>query len=224
MVDPARALKQFIEAEMMAGVEEVYMDKKGRGAGPEAEPLHTLRGKVSSCEKCELAGTRTNIVFGEGAKSAELMFVGEAPGRDEDIQARPFVGRAGQLLTDIIDAMGLKRQDVYIANILKCRPPENRNPLPREIASCSPYLLQQIDLIRPRVICALGKFAAQTLLNTETPISALRGKFHDYRGIKLMPTYHPAYLFRNPGAKKDVWKDMKLIAKELGLTIPKRKK
>ena len=235
MANLVRALKQALESEMLAGTGEVYVKKKEEGRGKRevgkvvsraktAGTLDLLSGRVSSCKKCKLAVTRTNVVFGEGAGAAELMFVGEAPGRDEDIKARPFVGRAGQLLTDIIEAMGLKREDVYIANILKCRPPENRNPLPEEIASCSPYLLEQIELIKPKVICALGKFAAQTLLNTETPISVLRGKFHDYRGIKLMPTYHPAYLLRNPGAKKEVWKDMKVIAEELGIEIPGKSK
>ncbi|HNX91110.1 MAG TPA: uracil-DNA glycosylase, partial [Candidatus Omnitrophota bacterium] len=138
-------------------------------------------------------------------------------------QARPFVGRAGQLLTKIIEAMGLKREDVFIANILKCRPPANRNPMPGEIAVCSPYLHKQIELIKPSVICALGKFSAQTLLATETPITALRGNFYEYRGIKLMPTYHPAYLLRNSSGKKDVWEDMKKIAKELGIKIPAQK-
>ncbi|MGB3057465.1 MAG: uracil-DNA glycosylase, partial [Candidatus Omnitrophota bacterium] len=140
-----------------------------------------------------------------------------------DKQGRPFVGRAGQLLTKIIESIGLKREDVYIANILKCRPPGNRNPLPSEIATCVTYLEKQIEFIKPGIICALGKFAAQTLLNTETPISRLRGKFHEYRGIKLMPTYHPAYLLRNPGGKREVWEDMKKVAKELGLEMPPKR-
>ncbi|MFQ5953013.1 MAG: uracil-DNA glycosylase [Candidatus Omnitrophota bacterium] len=179
---------------------------------------------VLECHRCPLAHTRTNVVFGEGNPKADLMFIGEAPGGEEDRQGRPFVGRAGQLLTKIIESIGLKREDVYIANILKCRPPGNRNPLPTEIATCSPYLERQIELIKPKVICALGKFAAQTLLNTETPISRLRGKFYDYHGTKLMPTYHPAYLLRNPGGKKDVWEDMKQVAKELGLKLPPKKR
>jgi DNA polymerase len=152
------------------------------------------------------------------------MFIGEAPGKDEDLQGRPFVGRAGQLLTKIIESIGLKREDVYIANILKSRPPDNRNPQPDEIAACTPYLLKQIECIKPKVICTLGKFSSQTLLDTEMPISSLRGKFYEYHGIKLMPTYHPAYLLRSSIGKKDVWEDMKKIAKELGLTIPKKKK
>jgi len=154
-------------------------------------------------------------VLGAGDPKAELMFVGEAPGEDEDLQGLPFVGRAGQLLTKIIEAMGLKRSDVYIANILKCRPPNNRPPLPIEIIECENILKKQIDIIDPKIICTLGKFASQTLLRTETTISALRGNFKEYNGIKLMPTFHPAYLLRNPADKKLVWQDMKKIMKEL---------
>ncbi len=146
---------------------------------------------------------------------ADLVFVGEAPGADEDAQGRPFVGRAGQLLTKIIEAMGLKREDVYICNILKCRPPGNRNPQPEEIAACEPFLIRQLEAIRPRVICALGTFAAHTLLKSEAPITVLRGRFHTYQGIPLMPTYHPAYLLRNPEAKKLVWEDVQMIMKAL---------
>ncbi len=141
--------------------------------------------------------------------------MGEAPGADEDEQGLPFVGRAGQLLTKIIEAMGLKRKDVYICNILKCRPPGNRNPLPNEIGLCEPFLKKQLQIISPQVICALGTFAAQTLLKTDIPITALRGRFHSYEGIKLMPTYHPAYLLRNPSAKKLVWEDVQMIMKEV---------
>ena len=158
----------------------------------------------------------TALVFGEGNPEADLVFVGEAPGADEDAQGRPFVGRAGQLLTKIIVAMGLKREEVYICNILKCRPPGNRNPQPEEIAACEPFLIRQLEAIRPRVICALGTFAAHTLLKSEAPISVLRGRFHSYQGIPLMPTYHPAYLLRNPGAKKQVWEDVQMIMKTLG--------
>lgn len=220
------SLKQILEMERLAGMDEVIIEKKEpalkRKTGKTT--LKELEKEVLSCKRCSLSKTRTNVVFGEGNPKADLMFIGEAPGRDEDLKARPFVGRAGQLLTRIIESIGLKREDVFIANILKCRPPANRNPLPSEIACCNPYLLKQIGHIKPKVICALGKFAAQTLLDDETPISRLRGEFHDYNGIKLMPTYHPAYLLRNPGGKKDVWEDMKAIAKELGLKIPKRVK
>ncbi|HDS05613.1 MAG TPA: uracil-DNA glycosylase [Deltaproteobacteria bacterium] len=174
--------------------------------------------EMKNCKKCSLAKTRKNLVFGQGNPEAKIVFVGEAPGADEDEQGLPFVGRAGQLLTDIIvKGMKLSRQDVYICNILKCRPPGNRNPLPEEIGECELFLKKQLQIIAPRVICALGKFAAQTLLKTETPITALRGRFHDYEGIKLMPTYHPAYLLRNPSAKKPVWDDVQMIIHEIGL-------
>lgn len=181
-----------------------------------AGQLDALAQEVLSCERCSLSGQRKNVVFGDGNPSARIVFVGEAPGADEDEQGLPFVGRAGQLLTDIIvKGMKLARKDVYICNILKCRPPGNRNPLPEEIGKCEPFLKKQLQLIRPGVICALGKFAAQTLLKTETPITALRGRFYDYEGIKLMPTYHPAYLLRNPHAKKQVWEDVQMIMKEI---------
>jgi DNA polymerase len=157
---------------------------------------------------------RTQIVFGTGNPQAKLVFIGEAPGRDEDLQGEPFVGQAGQLLTKIIQAIQLRREEVYIANIIKCRPPENRNPEPDEIAACEPFLIQQLQVIRPKLICALGTFAAQTLLKTEEKISSLRGKFHEYQGIPLMPTYHPAFLLRNPNRKRDVWEDMKKIKGE----------
>jgi len=186
-----------------------------------AEALHALSLEAANCRQCPLAQTRKNVVFGAGSLKAQVVFVGEAPGADEDEQGRPFVGRAGQLLTDIIvKGMKLARKDVYICNILKCRPPGNRNPLPEEINQCEPFLKKQLQLIRPRVICALGKFAAQTLLKMETPITALRGRFYDYEGIKLMPTYHPAYLLRNPSAKKQVWEDVQRIMKEVGLGGP----
>lgn len=184
-----------------------------------AEALEKLKAKVLKCKKCDLYKSRTNVVLGEGSPNAELMFVGEAPGRDEDLQGKPFVGRAGKLLGKIIEAMGLKREDVYIANILKDRPPENRNPQEDEIKACIPYLKEQIKIIQPKVICALGTFAAQRLLGEETTISKLRGKFYVYEGIKLMPTYHPAYLLRNSKEKATVWSDMKLIMKELNLNI-----
>ena len=174
-----------------------------------------LAREVMGCQRCSLSGKRKNVVFGDGNPSARIVFVGEAPGADEDEQGLPFVGRAGQLLTNIIKAMGLERQDVYICNILKCRPPGNRNPLPEEIRLCEPFLRQQLRLIAPQVICALGSFAAKTLLQTEAPITALRGRFHMYEGIKLMPTYHPAYLLRNPPAKKQVWEDVQMIMKEI---------
>ncbi len=182
-----------------------------------AAELQAFYEEMKNCLLCPLGKTRKNLVFGQGNPSARIVFVGEAPGADEDEQGLPFVGRAGQLLTDIIvKGMKMARQDVYICNILKCRPPGNRNPLPEEIEKCEHFLQRQLNIIQPRVICALGKFAAQTLLKTETPITVLRGKFHDYKGIKIMPTYHPAYLLRNPSAKKPVWEDVQLIMQEIG--------
>jgi uracil-DNA glycosylase len=177
--------------------------------------LDELRKKMADCHLCPLGKMRKNLVFGDGNPHAKVVFVGEAPGADEDEQGLPFVGRAGQLLTKIIEAMGLSRKEVYICNILKCRPPQNRNPLPEEIAACEPFLKQQLKIISPTIICALGTFSAKTLLKTDVPISVLRGRFHSYEGIKLMPTYHPAYLLRNPAAKKSVWEDVQLIMKEL---------
>jgi len=196
---------------------------EGRGsasAAPESSGagksgLGAVRELLGDCRRCPLHRTRHSLVFGEGNPEAELVFVGEAPGADEDVQGRPFVGRAGQLLTKIIGAMGMKREEVYICNILKCRPPGNRNPQPEEIAPCEPFLVRQLEAIRPRVICALGTFAAHALLKTEAPISVLRGRFHSYQGIPLMPTYHPAYLLRNPEAKKQVWEDVQRIMKML---------
>jgi DNA polymerase len=176
--------------------------------------LRRVREDLGDCRRCKLAGGRRNIVFGQGNPNARLMFVGEAPGADEDEQGLAFVGRAGQLLTRIIEAIGLRRDDVFIANTIKCRPPENRNPEPDEIEACQPFLEAQIASIRPRVIVGLGKFGAQWLLQTAAPITRIRGRLADYPrldGIKVMPTYHPAYLLRNPAAKKDVWEDMKVV-------------
>jgi uracil-DNA glycosylase len=179
--------------------------------------LEAIRARLGDCRRCRLHTGRQQIVFGAGNPMAELVFVGEAPGEEEDLQGRPFVGKAGQLLTRMIQAMGLTREEVYITNIIKCRPPQNRNPLPDEIAECRPFLNAQLDTLRPRVICALGTFAAQTLLRTQDKISQLRGKFHDYDGIPVMPTYHPAYLLRNPQDKRLVWKDMQMIMDEMRL-------
>lgn len=183
---------------------------------PESE-LGCLRQKIGDCTRCRLHQGRTNLVFGVGNPQAQLMFVGEAPGADEDLSGVPFVGRAGQLLTKMIEAMGLKRDDVYIANVVKCRPPGNRNPEPDEIATCMPFLKEQIEMVNPKVIVTLGKFAAQTLLQTEIPITKLRGEFTDYGRTLLMPTYHPAYLLRNPEMKKPVWQDLQKVMKQLGL-------
>lgn len=178
--------------------------------------LKTAYQEMADCQLCPLGKTRKNLVFGDGNPEARIVFVGEAPGADEDEQGLPFVGRAGQLLTDIIvKGMKLQRKDVYICNILKCRPPGNRNPQPDEIMKCEPFLKNQLRIISPKIICALGTFAAKTLLKTDIAISALRGRFHAYEGIKLMPTYHPAYLLRNPSAKKQVWEDVQMIMKEV---------
>jgi DNA polymerase len=177
-----------------------------------AEALAAVRADIGDCTRCKLHGQgRRQIVFGVGNPDADLMFVGEAPGADEDIQGIPFVGRAGQLLTKIIEAIDLKREDVYIANVIKCRPPGNRNPEPDEVETCEPFLFQQIDIIKPKVIVALGKFGAQTLLRTLDPISRLRGRVYNFRGAKLVPTFHPAYILRNPSSKREVWEDMKLV-------------
>lgn len=181
-------------------------------ASDAAAVLKAVREDVGDCQRCKLAGGRRNIVFGQGNPDARLMFVGEAPGADEDAQGLAFVGRAGQLLTDIIEkGLRIPRKDVFIANVLMCRPPENRNPEPDEIIACQPFLEQKIDAIRPKVLVGLGKFGAQWLLKTAEPISRLRGRVGDYKGIKVVPTYHPAFLLRTPSAKKEVWEDMKVV-------------
>jgi uracil-DNA glycosylase family 4 len=185
-----------------------------------AEALAAVRADIGDCTRCKLHTLgRRQVVFGVGNAEADLMFVGEAPGGDEDVQGIPFVGRAGQLLTKIIEAIDLKRDDVYIANVIKCRPPQNRNPEPDEVQTCEPFLFRQIDIIKPKVIVALGKFAAQALLRTDAPISRLRGRVFDYRGAKLIPTFHPAYLLRNPSSKREVWEDMKLVKRLLNAQV-----
>jgi uracil-DNA glycosylase len=187
------------------------------------DSLEKIRADIGpKCTRCKLHKARTNIVFGVGDPNAELVFVGEGPGHDEDLQGEPFVGRAGKLLTQMIEAMGLKRSDVYIANVVKCRPPENRLPEKDEIATCSPYLLRQIGAIKPKVVVCLGACSAQTLLQTSQGISKFRGEFFDFGGAKLMATYHPAYLLRNPPAKADVWKDLQKVMALLGLEVKKR--
>lgn len=210
------------------GVETLDASPSGRGrrsegvAGEGLAPvpasemtLESIRAEMGDCQRCKLAPKRTNIVFGSGNPKAELVFVGEAPGFDEDQQGLPFVGRAGQLLTKIIESINLKREDVYICNVLKCRPPENRNPEPDEVASCNPFLRKQLEVIRPKIVCCLGTFAAQTVLQTIAPISKLRGKFFDMDGIRVIATFHPAYLLRSPDKKREVWEDMKQIRAEL---------
>lgn len=214
-----RAIKGYLELERESGVEELFLpaglETNFRKTKVVPDGLEALKREVLGCRSCDLCKTRRNVVFGSGSPTASIMFIGEAPGEEEDIQGLPFVGRAGQLLTKIIEAMGFGRQDVYIANILKCRPPSNRSPLPTEILACGHNVKRQVELIRPEVICTLGKFASQTLLKTERPISALRGNFFEYDGIKVMPTFHPAYLLRNPEDKRLVWQDMKKAMKAL---------
>jgi uracil-DNA glycosylase len=187
------------------------------------DTLLKIREDLGDCTRCKLHKGRTKLVFGDGSPKAKLVFVGEGPGADEDIQGLPFVGRAGKLLTQMIEAMGLERRDVYICNVVKCRPPENRTPEPDEVQTCSPYLLRQIDVINPKVIVCLGAVAAKTLLATNRGVSQYRGEWQEWRGRKLMATYHPAYLLRNPPAKADVWKDLQKVMAELGLALPKKK-
>ena len=181
----------------------------GRSTSPMS--LDGIRDTLGDCTRCKLHQGRTTLVFGVGRADADLMFVGEAPGRDEDLQGVPFVGRAGQLLTKIIESIGLTRDEVYIANVIKCRPPQNRDPEPDEVETCEPFLFDQLAVIQPRVVVALGAFAVRTLLKSEQPISRLRGQVFDYRGAKLVPTFHPAFLLRSPDRKRDVWEDMKKV-------------
>ena len=178
------------------------------------QQLENVRSELGECTRCKLHKHRRHIVFGTGNPDAQLVFVGEGPGGEEDVQGKPFVGRAGQLLTKIINSIDLTRDEVYIANIIKCRPPQNRNPEPDEIKACEPFLIKQLDAIKPKIICALGTFASQTLLETDERISRLRGKFIPYRNSRLIATFHPAFLLRNPERKRDVWEDMKMIRKE----------
>jgi len=213
------ALIEFLEGMKRRGVKYIPyagVSKNSVNSSKEnAAELADLReSKMGDCKLCTLYSGRKNIVFGEGNPNATLMFIGEGPGRDEDIQGRPFVGAAGQLLTKIIEAIKLKREDVYIANIVKCRPPGNRDPQPDEVIACRPFLEEQIEIIKPQIICLLGRHAAKALLGDHVSITRIRGKFVDWEGIKIMPTFHPSYLLRNPEAKRPVWEDMKLIRKE----------
>lgn len=218
------SVRSYLEFEKISGLPNIFSEKirlyeknslKELSKDPKFVQFEKLKKEALLCKGCPLYKTRKNLVFGVGNINAKLFFVGEAPGREEDLQGIPFVGRAGELLTKIIEAIDLKRSDVYIGNILKCRPPENRAPEPDEANACINFLKRQIEIVKPLVICALGKHASQNLLNTEVPISKLRGKFCDYNGIKVMPTYHPAYLLRNPADKRLVWEDFKKIKAEL---------
>jgi DNA polymerase len=236
LADSARYLRQQVEREgellipaKGARLQKEKSEKKSAQAPPtehEGVEVHSgrleeFRLEICNCQKCPLGLTRTNFVFGVGNPGASLMFIGEAPGRDEDLKGEPFVGRAGQLLNKIIESIGFVREDVYIGNILKCRPPDNRDPLPEEVDKCEPYLQRQIDLIDPAVICALGRIAAQTLLRTRATLGKMREKIHTYQGRPLIVTYHPAALLRNPHWKKPTWEDIQLLRKvhdeEIGL-------
>ena len=215
---PAEVVRALVDLEQAFGVEEVPVTARKRQSLPSADraaQLARVAQEATACTACVLCRTRTRLVFGEGDPHAALMFIGEAPGREEDLQGRPFVGMAGQLLTKMIESIGLQRADVYIANILKDRPPGNRQPEPSEVAACLPWLEQQLDIIRPRIICTLGRHAAMALLDPTIAIMRARGTWMAWRGTPVMPTLHPAYLLRNPDAKKLVWKDLKAIRDRL---------
>ncbi|MGO8988986.1 MAG: uracil-DNA glycosylase [bacterium] len=207
-------LKSYLEYLKGIGIAFLPTSEAGSEEATRTEilTLAEVRKELGDCKRCKLHRARRTIVFGEGNEKSSLMVIGEGPGYDEDVQGRPFVGKAGQLLTKILQSINLPREEVYITNIIKCRPPQNRNPEPDEIQSCNPFLMKQIAVIQPRIICALGAFSAQTLLKTDTKITALRGKLFDLEGIKVIPTYHPAFLLRNPERKREVWEDMKKIA------------
>ena len=214
LADAARALAEHLRFHQALGVRELSLQHEHL-AGPDAA-LRRLEAAIEGCTRCKLSRGRTTIVFGSGDPGARLVFIGEGPGEEEDRQGKPFVGRAGQLLTKMLESVGISRDEVYICNIVKCRPPGNRNPEPDEIASCAPFLQGQLAAIRPGIICALGTFAAQTLLRTREPISRLRGQIHSYGGAVIIPTFHPAFLLRNPGPtyRRMAWDDLKLIRRE----------
>jgi DNA polymerase len=217
--DGARVILRGLEARPVAAapaqVQVPSVPLPGEAAGP-VKTLDEIRKELGDCQRCKLCKGRTQIVFGSGNPKAELVFVGEAPGADEDQQGVPFVGAAGQLLTKMIEAMQFSRDTVYICNVAKCRPPNNRNPEPDEIEACEPFLKAQLASLQPKVIVALGKFAAQTLLRDPTPITRLRGQWRTYQGVPLMPTFHPAYLLRSPGEKKLAWSDLQAVMKRFG--------
>gem|GEM_PF-1263341 len=211
-----RQLNERLDLHRLQGARHLHVSPPGKA-------LAKIAAEVAACKRCVLWKTRTQVVPGQGSPRAELVFVGEAPGAEEDKQGLAFVGRAGRLLTRILNAISLDRDDVFIGNVLKCRPPANRSPLPDETASCLPYLLAQLDIMKPRVICALGAVAASALLGESQPIGRMRGRFIPYRGAKLIATYHPAYLLRNPPEKRKVWEDMQKVRDELGLEESGRK-
>ena len=233
MKEQMNFVDMMIEIETFWGIEDYFVCEKDSGKlfsnekeihkGQESKrtKLERLYKEAIACRACSLWQTRTHLVFGEGNPDAELMFIGEAPGRDEDLQGRPFVGRAGELLTRLIKKMGFSREEIYIGNVLKCRPPNNRNPLPSEIFACRRFIYAQIDIIQPKVICTLGKFSTSLLLGRKEGITSLRGKVYEYNGIKVVPTFHPAYLLRNPKDKVLVWQDAQLILKLLGRKQPR---
>jgi len=215
-------VRSLLEYQRVMGLEEIPISPRSKAKPNKDESgasndkkLKDLRGLIGDCTRCRLHQGRTNLVFGVGNPNADLMFIGEGPGRDEDLKGEPFVGRAGQLLTRIIEAMGYKREEVYIANIVKCRPPQNRNPAPDEAETCIPFLHNQVEIIKPKVIVCLGSIAVQFLLQTEQKISRIRGTWQEWNGIPIMPTYHPAFLLRNPNMKKPVWEDMQEVMKVL---------
>lgn len=213
--------RRFIKQQMDLGFDQLYLSESRKSSPkPPSKELEDFYRTIRDCQECHLHRYRTNLVFGMGNPQAEVMFVGEAPGREEDLQGNPFVGRAGQLLDKVLAAIDFKREEVYIGNILKCRPPENRDPLPDEVEKCEPYLLKQIEIIKPRIICALGRISAQVLLKTKLPLNQLRGKFHDYHGIKFLVTYHPAALLRYPQYKRQTWEDVQLLRKEYDRSFP----
>jgi uracil-DNA glycosylase family 4 len=217
MLEAFALTKKYLKQQRELGLEEVKLPSNFKIESKKDSGKNSLKefyNKIKNCQKCHLNKSRTNFVFGVGNSHAGVMFIGEAPGRDEDLQGEPFVGRAGQLLNKILAAINFQREEVYIANILKCRPPENRDPLPEEIELCEPYLIEQIRLIKPKLICALGRISAQALLKTKTPLNRLRGRFHDYQGTKFLVTYHPAALLRYPQFKKDTWEDVKMLRAE----------
>ena len=217
MSDMLEELKKYFKFLPSLGIKEIYLSLQAKEIfekmRSKRELLEEIRQKLGECKRCKLYQTRHHIVFGEGNPEAKLVLVGEAPGREEDLQGRPFVGAAGQLLTKMLKAIALSREEVYICNVVKCRPPGNRNPQPDEIEACLPFLLDQLKVINPKVICTLGTISTHALLNTNIAVSKLRGQIHEWHGIKLIPTFHPAYLLRNPAQKRLVWEDLQLIRK-----------